>query len=117
MPFLASFSGGLKAFPTAEGFGRFAKGGRGGAVLYVTNINDTGTGSLRAAINASGPRTVVFKVGGMVTLNSALNIRNPYITIAGQTALGGGIQLRINPTLDIPVMYIATYDVVQDRAE
>lgn len=88
----------LLAFPGAEGYGRYAIGGRGGRVLHVTNLNDAGTGSFREAVeNQTGPRTIVFDVAGIIALESRLVLSDPYLTVAGQTAPGKGICFRKAP--------------------
>ena len=85
---------GVLAFPGAEGAGRYTVGGRGGMVYQVTNLNDSGAGSLRAALEASGPRVVVFGVAGTIGLKRDIKVRHPYVSILGQTAPGDGIAVR-----------------------
>ncbi|MCU0917402.1 MAG: pectate lyase [Planctomycetes bacterium] len=96
---------GLPAFPGAEGFGAYARGGRGGRVYHVTTLEDGGAGSLREAVEAEGPRIVVFDVAGTLLLKKALVIRNPFLTIAGQTAPGDGICLR-DATLSVEADHV-----------
>lgn len=117
--FLFTFTLGLSqplAFPGAEGFGKYSKGGRGGIVIYVTNLNDSGTGSLREALTSSSykgkKRTIVFKVSGTIELLSTIEIKyDSCITIAGQTAPGDGICIKnfpfkIGDSRDIIIRYI-----------
>lgn len=92
--FPVSVFGAVPSFPGASGFGSNTAGGRGGTVIPVTTLNETGPGLLAAAIAATGPRIVVFAIGGTIPLTKALEIKNPYITIAGQTAPGDGILLK-----------------------
>ncbi len=98
------------AFPGAEGGGRFATGGRGGRVIRVTSLADSGPGSLREAVEARGARTIVFDIGGTIRLATPLTIRRSKVTIAGQTAPGGGITLAGQPIVvaadDVVVRYI-----------
>jgi len=107
----------LRAFPGAEGFGACTPGGRGGKVYYVTTIDDylPGTdapieGSLRVAVEAKGARLVLFQVSGTISLKTDLWVRNPFLTIAGQTAPGGGICIKdyqfVLATNDIIVRYV-----------
>ena len=102
----------LPAFPGAEGFGRIARGGRGGDVYHVTNLADSGPGSLREGIvSGTGPRTIVFEVSGTILLKSALRIERSFLTIAGQTAPGDGITVRdfsvqMKNVTDVVVRYL-----------
>jgi pectate lyase len=103
----------LLAFPGAEGAGRYAKGGRDGDVYIVNNLNNSGQGSLRHAIDTSpaAGRMIVFSVGGTIDLTSDITIDSPNITIAGQSAPGGITlarrALRISDTHDVVVQHIA----------
>jgi pectin methylesterase-like acyl-CoA thioesterase/pectate lyase len=109
------------AFPGAEGAGMYSLGGRGGKVIKVTNLDDAGPGSLRAAIEAKGPRTVVFEISGTITLATPLDVREPRITIAGQTAPGDGITLRNQSLIvsadDVVVRYLRSRLGDEGKAE
>jgi uncharacterized protein YjdB len=86
--------GGLPVLPGIEGHGSTTPAGRGGTVLRVTNLNDAGPGSLRAALEASGPRVVIFEISGTIKVTSDIEISSPYLTVAGQTAPSPGILVR-----------------------
>lgn len=101
---------GLRAFPTAEGFGARSVGGRAGKLFIVSSLADAGAGTLRECVEASGARTCVFSVSGTILLDSALAIKNSNITIAGQTS-PGGIQLRNRNNLRSPILIDAN-DVI-----
>ncbi|MES2269899.1 MAG: pectate lyase [Pseudomonadota bacterium] len=99
-----------KAFATAEGFGRFARGGRGGRVYLVSTLEDSGPGSLRECAEAAGPRTCIFRVSGTIALTDWIRVMHPYLTIAGQTS-PGGIALRVDQSLNSPLL-IQAHDVI-----
>ncbi|WP_300598225.1 polysaccharide lyase [Niabella sp.] len=96
----------IPAFPGAEGGGKFVRGGRGGRVIVVTNLNDDGPGSFRWACEQGGARVVVFNVAGIIRLKSPVIVRAPYITIAGQTAPGDGVCIAGE------TVWINTHDVI-----
>ncbi len=90
----AAYAVELPAFPGAEGNGSTSPGGRGGEVMLVTTLDDSGPGSLREACEAEGPRIVVINVDGVIELESPIRIVHPFVTIAGQRAPGGGVCLK-----------------------
>ena len=94
------------AFPTAIGYAKNTVGGRAGRVIKVTNLDDSGPGSLREALQSHGKRTVVFTTGGIINLQSPIFITEPYVTVAGQTSPGGGI------TINGAGIYISTSQVI-----
>lgn len=96
----------IPAFPGAEGGGAYSFGGRGGKVIVVTSLEDSGPGTLREACEQGGARIVVFNVAGIIRLKSPLIVRAPYITIAGQTAPGDGICIAGES------LWVNTHDVV-----
>ena len=100
----------VPAFPGAKGAGASSVGGRGGKIIEVTNLNAKGPGSFRAACAASGARIVIFKVSGTIDLGGTLNITHPYLTIAGQTAPGEGVQIKNSDiriyTHDVVIRYV-----------
>jgi pectate lyase len=100
------------AFPGAQGGGAASKGGRGGEVCEVTTLEDTGPNSFRDCLSRKGPRTVVFRVAGRINLKTGIRVANPYLTIAGQTAPGGGIEFSGVDMNDGAMVYIYTHDVV-----
>ena len=100
----------IPVFPGAVGYGTETVAGRGGKIHFVTNLNDYGMGSLRSALEAKGPRTIVFEVGGVIKINSPIIIRYPFVTVAGQTAPSPGITIYGNRlsiyTSDVLVQHI-----------
>ncbi|WP_369972254.1 T9SS type A sorting domain-containing protein [Psychroserpens sp. XS_ASV72] len=84
-----------KAFPSVQGAGSYVTGGRGGIIVKVTNLNNSGPGSLRSALMMTVPRTIVFDVSGTIVLTSAIELieENSNFTVAGQTAPEGGITI------------------------
>jgi pectate lyase len=110
-----------QAFPGAAGWAAATQGGRGGAIVRVTNLDADGPGSFKAAVERKGPRIVVFEVAGVIDMGmSTFNIDEPYLTIAGQTApspgitlIRGGIDIR---THDVIVRHIRVKTGVGDRA-
>jgi pectate lyase len=108
----ASSSDALPAFPGAQGFGSTTPGGRGGRIIEVTNLADAGPGSFRACVEADEPRICVFRTGGTIVVKRQVAIIDPYVTIAGQSAPGGGIAIRSSPRYGGPTLRVMTHDVV-----
>ncbi|RPJ03308.1 MAG: right-handed parallel beta-helix repeat-containing protein, partial [Spirochaetaceae bacterium] len=107
VPVTAGDRGMKEVFPGAQGFGIYTKAGRGGQVLRVTNLASSGAGSLREALETSGPRIVIFEKGGIIDLKmKGLTVVDPYLTVAGQTAPLPGI------TIIRGNLLVATHDVL-----
>ena len=103
----ATTSRGAGVLPGVTGFGLDTRAGQGGKVIRVTNLDAAGPGSLRAALEADGPRIVVFEVGGVIDLDrKSLSVTKPFLTLAGQTAPSPGI------TIVRGALSIATHDVL-----
>ena len=96
----------IPAFPGAEGYGAATPGGRGGRILFVDNLHDSGPGSFREAIDTEGPRIILFRTGGLIALKTHIKIQQPFVTIAGQSAPGDGICLKGGS------LVVATHDVI-----
>jgi pectate lyase len=110
---LVSLLSAQPSFPGAEGGGSVSIGGRGGKVIEVTNLNNSGPGSFRQACNTFGARTIIFKVGGTIVLDSAIVITDSYLTIAGQTAPGDGILIRSAPGMkQAPIIFVNSHDII-----
>jgi hypothetical protein len=102
----AAIEPGKPAFPGAQGYGAFSRGGPEGRKVFVDNLNESGPGSFRAAVESQGPRIVVFRVGGTISLRTRLSIRNPFLKVDAQSAPAEGITL-VNHGIDV-----STHDVV-----
>ncbi len=102
----SAFVSAIPVLPGLQGYGTSTKAGRGGQILRVTNLNDSGAGSLRDALLQRGSRVVVFEVSGDIKLRSDIYINSPYVTVAGQTAPSPGITLRNG------ALRIKTHDVL-----
>lgn len=85
------------SFPDAQGYGKYSQGGRAGAIVYVDNLDDGGPGSLRACMEATGPRNCIFRVGGIIRLRTPIMVeeQSGFLSVLGQTAPGGGVLLTI----------------------
>jgi pectate lyase len=101
----------MQAFAGAEGFGREATGWRGGDVVKVTTLEDRGPGSLRACAEGDRPRGCIFEVGGTIEVDSTIAVASN-VYLAGQTAPGDGVQLRLRGALESPLTILAAHDVV-----